>query len=420
MAMNEQELKRFAAQNVEYGFSADVMPSTLGPRRAALAPMNVTTGSMPGSNGPQNGRFSAKNPDYRVYPKLRPQGPEYRRGPRAKPVAPIEPAAPVNPYANGGDGTVARATGPDRYNTNIAGGLSRDELIRRMEMASTTMRGSPSARAAVLGVYADQVKALDQGELEKNKGNIDASQLQYKGEMDANMQEARGRQDFGNNMGILNRKAELDAAAAKAAMDPEKRALELAKTRSDIAVNEATAAMKKGEYEALIGGKQDAAIMDAATKLYAGGKGKYATMDDAIAAAAMKSLRAGNDPRSSTPTRELDNAITERAIGTLGTDNFLAELYTKGWSGASFGQSEQLDPEKVYSADDLELKREDSWLNNFYTGVLGMDSYQTLKPKGTGLGYGDPTKRLNPRDPEDAKIIELMQLRRRASVQQGQ
>lgn len=146
-----------------------------------------------------------------------------------------------NDYAQGGDGTVARAPGPDRYNTNIAGGLSRDELIRRMEMASTTMRGSPSARAAVLGVYADQVKALDQGELEKNKGNIDASQLQYKGETDANMQEARGRQDFGNNMGILNRKAELDAAAAAAAANDPYRKAQLENLTSQTELNRAKA-----------------------------------------------------------------------------------------------------------------------------------------------------------------------------------
>lgn len=259
MAMNDQELKRFAAQNVEYGFSADVMPSTLGPRRAALAPLNVTTGSMAGSNGPQNGRFSAKNPDYRVYPKLRPQGPEYRRGPRAKPTAPVEEVAPGNPYANGGDGTVARASGPDRYNTNIAGGLSRDELIRRMEMASTTMRGSPSARAAVMGVYADQVKSLDQGELAKNQGNIEASQLQYKGDMDANMQEAAGRQAFGNDMGILNRKGELDAdASAAAANDPYKLA-QVENLKAQTQVRMAEAANKSAETEARLQLNRDSA-----------------------------------------------------------------------------------------------------------------------------------------------------------------
>lgn len=174
-------------------------------------------------------------------PASRPQGPEFRLGPRGVDRGPKDLGTVKNDYAQGGDGTVARAPGPDRYNTNIAGGVSRDELIRRMEIASTTMRGSPSARAAVMGVYADQVKSLDQGELDKNKGNIDASQLQYKGEMDANMQESRGRQDFGNNMGILNRKGEMDAEAAAAAANDPYRAAQLENLTSQTKLNLAKA-----------------------------------------------------------------------------------------------------------------------------------------------------------------------------------
>ena len=153
---------------------------------------------------------------------------------RDKPAAAPEPA----PYADGGDGTVAREA-PSYRGVSVAGGLDRGELLRRMEMASTSMRGSPSARAAVMGVYAEQLKAMDTAELQKNQGNVDTDQLAFKTNAAANMQEAEGRQSFGNQMGVLNRKAELDAAAAAAAANDPYRQAQLENLQSQTRLNNA-------------------------------------------------------------------------------------------------------------------------------------------------------------------------------------
>lgn len=411
-------LTPFEQQNVDYGFSPDVQPSSLSLRRAAPlpTPYKPLRVDQPRSRGGMRGKPYLPAV---TTPQSRPQGPEYRLGPRGVAYGPKDLGTVKNDYAQGGDGTVAREAAPEKQTVNI-GGVPRDELIRRMENASLTMRGSPTARAAVMGMYADSVKAIDQGELDKNKGNIESDQLAYRGNMDANMQESRGRQEFGNNMGLMIRKGEIDAKAAAALSDPEKRAAEIEKIKSDTAVNEATALMRKGEYEAAITGKQDAAITSLAKELYAGGKGKYATMDDALAAATNTYTAGGNPPRGTTFGRGQDNALTDQVINRLGKDSFVAELFTKGWSGASFGQSEQVDPNKVYSADDLELQSEDSWANTLRTNFFGQAPIQTLKIKGSDAGYGDPTARLLPNDPEDAKIIDALKIRRRAVLQSGQ
>lgn len=333
---------------------------------------------------PQNGRFSAKNLGKANSLAVR-SGQNYAatalnysdngRGPNSRGATPpnstVDLGVVKNDYAQGGDGTVARAPGPDRYNTNIAGGLSRDELIRRMEMASTTMRGSPSARAAVLGVYADQVKALDQGELEKNKGNIDASQLQYKGEMDANMQEARGRQDFGNNMGILNRKAELDAAAAKAAMDPEKRALDLAKIRSDIAVNEANALNKSAETSALLPGKREKLWMDKVAALE-----KAGVLPDVARNTVLDEMGAAG---------ELDNSTSMGAAELSRRSQFAAETVNKG----NHWWDQLLSGEDVHVLSDPKIDPLNANINNFSVSsdVGGLAAAQNFL-------FGDGIKRV--------------------------
>lgn len=173
--------------------------------------------------------------------------------PPPPPAAPTDPTkqAPrmltAEPFSGGGDGTVQREAAAPKQSVNI-GGLPREELIRRMEHASTGMRGSPTARAAMMGMYADSVKAMDAGELQKNQGNIESDQQVYRGNMAANMQQAQGNQAFGNEMGILNRRATLEAQAAAASADPEMRALKMRDLESQIA-----------ERGVLTAGKADAA-----------------------------------------------------------------------------------------------------------------------------------------------------------------
>ena len=357
------------------------------------------------------------------------------RGPNSRgatnPNSTVDLGTVKNDYAQGGDGTVAREAAPAQRSVNIAGGLSRDDIIRRMEMASTGMRGSPSARAAMMGAYADQLKSLDQGELDKNKGNIESDQLAYRGNMDANMQESRGRQEFGNSMGLLNRKGEMDAEAAAAAAeaqanDPYRKA-QIENLTSQTEINRVKTMMEKGKYDAGIQAEQDAGVMALAKELYAGGKGKYATMDEALKAAALSMLAGGTSPRANNQLREIDNAMLDKTMGALGKGSFLGEVMAKGWSGAgvgneglkTYGEDGKL---KQYSLEDFEMVPEDSWVNSTRS-FFGAEPIQVIRPKGVDPnGYGVPIKRLGfgPGSQEDAELRRYFELRQRASTQQGQ
>lgn len=225
-------------------------------------------------------------------------------------------------FADGGDGTVQRGSIATR-GVNIAGGLDRTELMRRMEMASTGMRGSPSARAAVMGVYADQLKALDAAQLQNNQGNIDAGQLAYKTDMDANMQQARGRQDFGNAMGTLNRKGAIDIQTAMASNDPTKNYWTNLKTQAEIKKLNNDIARVNDTYDLERTAKADAAIGVRAKQLTDAG------IDPAVALqqAGLEALGRG-DPNSSQARGVLDSsgrllaeALTDRPWGGLWADN---------------------------------------------------------------------------------------------------
>ena len=227
-----------------------------------------------------------------------------------------------NMFAMGGNGAVARGT-PETRQTNIAGGLTRDEIIRRMEMASSSMRGSPGARNALMGAYADQLKALDQGELAKNQGNIDAGQLAFKTNMDANMQESRGRQEFGNTMGALNRKGVLDMQVAEAGKDPTKNYWANLKTQAEIAKLKSDTARVNDVYDIERTSKADTAIGVRAKQLTDAG------MDpaQALQQAGLEALGRG-DPNSSQARGVLDNsgrtladALTNRSWGGIWADN---------------------------------------------------------------------------------------------------
>ena len=316
----------------------------------------------------------------------------------------------TDPYFFGGDGAIAREAGPEKQSTNI-GGLPRDELIRRMEIAGSSMRGSPTARGAVMGMYADSVKAIDAGELQKNQGNIEAGQTVYRGNMAANMQQAQGKQAFGNEMGILNRRGALETAANAAKADPEMRQAELNVLKAD-------ALMKKGEYEATIAGKQDKATTDKAVALFAVGKGGYATMADAENAAADQQADGGTDSRATSALRARDNQLTDALINRLGTTNFIGESMVKGFDNASIG-AETLDRSKQYSMDDFETVPENSWVNSFRTAV-GQEPIMVARPKGSKMGSSDPVLRLSPNKTEDVDLLHAIKRRERQTNQKGQ
>lgn len=223
----------------------------------AFAPMTAPTYGMPSglpTSKPKRSRTMAA--DAAMGSKAMPAPGINERGgvvrfmdPPKAPPAPTNASPPINtdPYLFGGDGAVAREAPAPKQSVNI-GGVPREELIRRMEHAGMTMRGSPTARAAMMGMYADSVKAMDAGELQKNQGNIESDQQLYRGNMAANMQQAQGKQEFGNAMGLLNRRATLEAQAAAASADPEMRALKMRDLESQIA-----------ERGVLTAGKADAA-----------------------------------------------------------------------------------------------------------------------------------------------------------------
>ena len=228
-----------------------------------------------------------------------------------------------NMFAMGGNGVVARGT-PETRQTNIAGGLTRDEIIRRMEMASSSMRGFPGARNALMGAYADQLKALDQGELAKNQGNIDAGQLAFKTNMDANMQEAAGRQAFGNEMGALNRKGVLDMQVAEASKDPTKNYWANLKTQAEIEKIKSERLMAADKYDVESQSKADAAIGVRAKQLSDSG------MDpaQALQQAAIEQIMLTGDPRSmhaksiiNSAGTGLSEALTESRWGGIWADH---------------------------------------------------------------------------------------------------
>jgi hypothetical protein len=341
---------------------------------------------------------------------------------------PAQPAAQAPPmytdYANnGGDTRVTREAPLRSTPANIAGGVDRDELVRRMQNAGRYMVGSPSARAAMMGVYSDQLKALDEGALQDNKGNIENAQLGYQQNMEANRQEADGRRQFGNLAGLQERRFQNDLAlqeASRAPVDAEMRALELQKLRNEVAIGASEAKQGAMKFDAGIGAEQDKGILERADRLYAGGKGGYATYDEALAASMAASTQSGVDPRSTELLRAQDNTLTDTVTSAIGRDSYARELLTKGFDGASFMRSTPLANAETYTLDDFELAPGDSWIDTVRRAV-DSEAGSTLYPKGMDINSEDtPTMRLTPQNPAHKAIIDRLNNRKRGTIQRGQ
>lgn len=248
-------LDQFKKQNVDYGFSADVMPSTVTPQRALAAPANVFKNAhvktIAPATDPHGGVLRKDHRRFRGITEAEKAqqitasivDPPYVPKPKAQ--------APEDPYANGGDGRVAREERPRNQQVSVAGGVPRDELIRRMEIAARSYAGSPSARAAMMGAYAEQLKAYDTVEINNNQNNNQNDQLTFQQNSSANRQEAQGRQQFGNEVGMLNRKGAIESALAAqtAKANAPLAAAQLAELKSRTLINEASAAQKAGAFD---------------------------------------------------------------------------------------------------------------------------------------------------------------------------
>ena len=372
-------LDRFKKQNVAYGFSADVMPSTLGPRRKLAAPANVAAPTYVTQPRTRQalGQLRAKNPR-----GGEPMVESFNRG--TDPNSTVDLGTVTNDYMSGGDGTVARELGAPKQAVNI-GGLPRDELIRRMENASTGMRGSPSARAAMMGMYADSVKAMDAGELQKNQGNIESDQQVYRGNMAANMQQAQGKQEFGNAVGLLNRKAGLDAAAAAASADPEMRQAKLDDLKSQTLTRNASALNASAETSATLPGKREKLWMDKQAALE-----KAGMPPDQARAQVIAEMAAGGNLDNSTSIGGQEMTLRSREA---------ADTVNKG----NFWLDQMLSGEDTHVWEDETINRDATNMNNFSlsSDVNGLAAIQNAV-------FNDGIRRLTGVDESGKKVNRLI------------
>lgn len=316
----------------------------------------------------------------------------------------------VNRYENGGDGTVAREAAPRARSVSIAGGVPRDELIRRMEIAGSSMKGSPSARAAAMGMYADQIKAYDNVEIDNNQGNMRQENLTFQQNSEGNRQQAAGRQDFGNNVGLLERKGEIDMNVALAGRNSAKEAAELEGILLDNKVKAANVLMQGDTHKAKIRGEQDAATQKLVMDYAANNK---VSVEEATRAITDQQIAAAVDPESNTPLRERTANDMQSLQADMGKGSFISDWLSKGLENTTFGRAESFEPGKVFNPADFEQVDEDSWVNTFRNAV-GMPSIQRLQPVGTDFTNGNASEVPTLRLPADDPRLKSFQTLRRA------
>ncbi len=112
--------------------------------------------------------------------------------------APADAPAPIPAQTQQAPGyAVSGYSGPNIGQpraANIAGGLPRDEIIRRMRgvVGDSAFKGSPSARREMLAAYGAMLGAQDNAELVREKGGMDLQQAGVEGQVQGALELQRG------------------------------------------------------------------------------------------------------------------------------------------------------------------------------------------------------------------------------------